>query len=471
MTFPNLSTEPATYDGEWQLGDTWVTGSIDLRSARHPELQLYGEPKGLDQEVRQLPERVEIGSPHGRLRRGDDVRLGSTFSQVWFPGRTIAAASWALVGMRLHALDDQCFHRISLQITGLDTLLGVMPILRQQFPEDPFTSDDPTFSVTLNPAAQREWAEGNVTIQAGYQLSFNLSDGYHHQIRFAPNLTLTATEPLSVDNWITDWVEPLRDLATILLRGPQTLSWCRFDHRTGSGVPPDGDTISGQLFAAGITQQPYEARRPPWPHEAPTPLLTFATSDLSPLTLVQRWRELDVPDNVFVRLYRLVISQPELPQRARVLFLVQALESLHTRENEEAQQQAEDAHRRTREQVLEHLKAAEIVKADLDFIKEFLSKQPFTSLDSRLRDLIEVLPDDEKASLESLRESPLGRALADSNHTTPESWLRRLRNDLSHGNRHPTDDELAPWADAAEVLCRHQMMRLLQSTHEDRSPE
>jgi hypothetical protein len=56
----------------------------------------------------------------------------------------------------------------------------------------------------------------------------------------------------------------------------------------------------------------------------------FTASELpAPLPdVIERWRQLDSSDNPFPELYRLA-SAPDLPERARFLYLVQALEGLH----------------------------------------------------------------------------------------------------------------------------------------------
>lgn len=78
---------------------------------------------------------------------------------------------------------------------------------------------------------------------------------------------------------------------------------------------------SGVVFGSGIEQVPYEAEyREEWRRAEGIPLFTLATMPMSLPELLRRWLALNQADNPFI----------ELPARARFLYLIQALEALHS---------------------------------------------------------------------------------------------------------------------------------------------
>jgi len=116
-------------------------------------------------------------------------------------------------------------------------------------------------------------------------------------------------------------------------------------------------------------------------------------------------------------------------------------------------------HRRST--TLTTLADVELPDCTLRFIKDSWSKRRTDSLDRRLRDLIEQLPE----AVRTLVSEPPGGdvlvALTADGAQPIEALLRMLRNELSHGNRNYDDPDLLPWVQVAETMCRAHALRLL----------
>jgi hypothetical protein len=456
--FPSLTLKPDSYEAEWVLGGRTFAGNFDARAGRSPRAGIYGEPDGLRAPMRSFPQESEIGLLRGRIRSGQDVVIGDTHLSTWFPDRTIAVGGWALAGLGIAEVPELRLNEMRLQITGLVPLFGVSPIKSVTWPKTPFESDAPTYSATLDNDAHFVWDSGSLKLEASYDGNFTITDGFQHRLRFAPVLTLTAIAPMTPVEWIRRWLEPLWRVVTFLTNVKQELSWVTLGW-SFDGEPSEGKRVIGQLFGAGIMQEPYEAVRPD--HDEARPLVRLTSLPHSFIDIVSRWRDIDTDDHVFLRILRLVQFQPELPEHARLAFLIQALESLHTAEHAAEDEQAQANYAQRRNDVLEGLTSTRIARDDLQFIKENWSSRRIDSLDRRLRDLIATAPPQVQKALTDLLQTEIGKSMLADDKRTIDAQIRVLRNDLMHGNRHYDAHDLRPWASAVDKLCRVQALRLL----------
>ena len=365
--------------------------------------------------------------------------------------------------MGLGRVPDLAFNVARLQITGLDTFFGVAPIKSRSWPSGQENSGEATYSVTLNPESKQSWEAGGVRVVASYDRQSPINDVYQQRVRFAPVLTVEVDVLLSVDDWIECWIAPLIRFVSFATSVPQKLSWVSFTWQ-GSEPPPQGGRVSAQLFGSGISQLGYEASAPDWlTRRGNRPLLTLAGLH-SPLPLLlDRWRALDEDENVFFSLVRMVISQPELPHQARYLFLIQALESLHGVEHIEEDEAEQKAYQASRVSALDAISQTAFDSESMKFIKNNWSKRRPDSLARRLRDQLDWLPQGAAAAVDALAMTPIASNLTEGGALKLDAadLLQRLRNELSHGNSHWDEDMLAPWADALELACRLQVLRLL----------
>jgi hypothetical protein len=109
-------------------------------------------------------------------------------------------------------------------------------------------------------------------------------------------------------------------------------------------------------------------------------------------TLLRRWRELENGDNPFLGLYAFALLHEDLPDRARYLLLVQALEALHGFEHHRDEDRAQRRFARKREDLLDEVAALHASKPTLAALSNLLGKTRRPPLAGRLNELINALP-------------------------------------------------------------------------------
>jgi len=476
--FPSLPLSPGDYPTEWYIGGRTIPGQIHLEPMRPAIAELFG-----DLEERGPGQTSWVGSESkadrivGSLRSGQDVVLTDVDITTWFPRRNTAIARHAVVGLGIAEVEGDAYERVRLQITGGDLFFGAAPIRATYWPQDPAATADGRFSAERNPESEHEWTEhaSGVEISCSYDYSYSFANAYRHEMIFAPVVTMTSGVPLSVDEWIDGWVMPLLRVASLATRQPQRLAWI-----TVHSSDPDAGGVerrsgpSGIVFGTGISQAPYQASFPEEFREHETrPLFTLASLPVPLQDLIVRWRGLEDGRNPFVELYTQALMQSDLPQRARYLYLLQALEALHGHENQRQDARSQAGYAAKRESALADLAAVaevgelaehpvrERLLTATRFIKRNLMKRQPDSLDRRIDVLIKQLPEAVCDQLHTPEMATIESDLVEDGQTTLPNQFRVLRNWLSHGVRNYPPRELRPWVRAAEILCRAHALRLL----------
>ena len=394
---PKLPTQTGEYAVEWFLDDRVIPGELSLEASRPPQAGLFGDVVRKDwRQGGGFPEDHNFDRVVGRLRSGPDVVLTDAHLSIWFMERSLGTARHAVVGLEIADVPGDAFHRSRFQITNLDLLFGVAPIKSVTWPAAGRPRLDGQYAIETNPAAHHEWIndDAGLSIECTYDLQFPLSSGHHHFVAFAPTISIASDEPLTVDRWINEWVMPLLRLATLATRMPQRLSWLTVN--TAPRDTSDDERLrstTGTVFGSGIEQEPYEAEyRDEWREQGNRPLFTMASIPMSLPALVRNWRSLEHDENPFLELLGLTLRLSDLPLRARFLYLVQALEALHSSEHRTADDAKQEAFEARRAEILDALAAVELPPGALRFIKDGWSKRRADSLDRRLRELIDQLP-------------------------------------------------------------------------------
>lgn len=463
---PKLPTQPGEYAVEWFLDERVIPGKLSLEPNRTPAAELFGDvvPKDWSQDG-SFPEEHTFERVVGRLRSGQDVVLTDAQLSIWFIERSFGSARHAVVGSQVAKVPGGTFQRARFQLTDLDLLFGVAPIGTVTWPAAGRPRLTGSFAIEMNPAAHHEWVDDDygLSVECTYDIQLSASSGHQHYVAFAPTISIASDEPLTVDRWVNEWVTPLLGIARLATRRPQVLSWLTVNTaaRISSGDERRLST-TGTVFGNGIAQEPYEAEyRDEWRERENRPLFTLATIPMSLPTLVKTWRSLEEDENPFIELFGLTLRQTELQARARYLYLVQALEVLHSYEHSTEDDQAQTSFEQHRNEALEALAGVELPPGVLRFIKTGWNKRRVDSLDRRLRDLIDQLPEPIRVLVS---EAPLGdvlSAMTTDDRQPIEALLRILRNDLSHGNRNYDDRSLRPWVTLLETMCRAHALRLL----------
>lgn len=463
---PRCPVQPGDYAVEWFLADRVISGELSLESGRPPSVALFGDvvPRDWSQE-RGFPEEHSLDRVVGRLRSNLDVVLTDAHIWIAFPQQSLGSARHAVVGMDVADVARDAFHRSRFQVTNLDLLFGIAPIRSITWPAEGTPPLEGQFSIEMDPEAHHEWADDSagITVKCTYQFQFPLRSGHQHYVAFAPIVSIASEEPLNIDRWFNEWVMPFLRLAALATHQPQRLSWMTVN--TAPRTAQDDERMrstTGTVFGGGIEQAPYEAEyRDEWREPANRPLFTLATIPMSLPDLVRSWRALERDENPFIELFGLTLRQAELPARARYLYLVQALEALHSYEHGAEEDEAQATFKQRRSEVLNSLREVELSPRTLSFIKDNWSKRRADSLDRRLRNLIDQLPEPVRELLSTPPSGDVVVAMTTDGPQPIEALLRILRNDLSHGNRNYDDGSLRPWVQIGETMCRAHALRLL----------
>jgi hypothetical protein len=457
-TFPRLAIRPGEYPCEWVVGSKRLAGGLELRAGLPPVLAIYGDLEDhATTATRSLPERHEYARLVGRLRSNLDVVLTEAALTTWFPGQTIGLGRYAIVGLGVDRVPDDEYERIQLQITGSDLLFGVPPLSAVSWPANLRTSDEP-FSASFNKDSRWRWRDDGrgIVIDCGYETQVGAPQPYHFEVAFAPTIDFVADTPTTLDAWVSEWVQPLVEVTSLATGMRQRLSWLRLEADDDGGV-------SSVAFGGGIDQAPFRAEAPDMRDDRDRrPLFTLAQLPTDFPGLLRSWGTAEASENPFLELCRLAVSRDELPPRARFLYLVQALEALHSFENQANDARTQATFEARREDVLEELEATGLSASALRFIKRNWSKQKLDSLDRRLRALLRSLPRPVRDDLLRPEMEPIVRRLeASEGADTLEAQVRVLRNHLSHGSQNYSGSELRPWVRALEIVCRAHLLRLI----------
>jgi hypothetical protein len=467
-SFTRLAVGTGRYEAEWFINRRTIQGAIDLESARPPQLTFFGEAKPLVWKTKGqtrsagFPQRHDLPEVVGKLRTGHEVVVTDAVVSVWAPERSLGAGRFAVVGLGI-AKAARTYPRVRLQVTGSDLLFGIPPIESTQFPDPAKFRFGGTFGATLNRASVQRWedSQSKLVITCSYEVSFSLTNRFRHQLVFAPVVELKG-EAATLDEWMTRWIRPLLGLAALATKGPQRLSWLTVHAGSEEGKRAGP---SGVVFGSGIWQAPYEAeesekgRDPDW-----RPLLTLRDIPIGLPAVLVAWRDLERSKNPFLELYRSVLFQHDLLPRARFLYLIQALEGLHSYENRKADEDAQARFGVRRQKIIDDMNSAGVASKVVRFIRDNWSKRRSDSLDRRLRDLIEALPAEAQKRLEH-RGLPLSTELQADGERRLDQKLRRLRNELSHGTRRIEEEKLEPWVDLLETIAQFHLLRRLGIDH------
>jgi HEPN superfamily Apea-like protein len=472
--FPSLPLNPDTYPVEWRLDGKSIAGEVELLGNRPPTGSMYGEPEGLKAPSRGFPQDIDVGLFTGRLRMGQDIVFGDTQLSVWFPERSMVFGRWAIVGLGISSVREHRYSSMRLQITGFETLFGWAPIKHTTFPKD-HAAGPKDYGFAVVDDVESRWADGTVEIAAEYAQRTSFMNPNQFDATFPPVMMLKSEAPLSVDEWVSEWAVPILRITAFTSGREQKMSWVTLhidDPVESSSSKPDAARRrTAQLFGSGISQEPYAAQSPPFrTRDAPIPLFMLANLGRSFVDLVRAWRTLETATNPFLELYGRMMFNPDLPQRARFLYLIQALEALHWTEHQADDEAAQLEYETLRQEALDLLRNAGTDQGRVRRIERAWPKRRRGALHSRLRELFAWIGQGPMEELRRLTTTETARRLSPDETLSPEEIVARLRNELSHGGIKIDDVELRPWGDALDLVARTHLLRLLgfeqQQAHE-----
>lgn len=458
--FPKLEVAPGAHLIEIFHEGRKLHGQVVLEAERWPSLDLIDDVEEIDFTSRTFvggPKEYEFPRLVGQMASKQDVVLIDISLLNWWIGRSQGKCRYAIAGLGVADVPDDRYHRVRFQITEAELLFGIAPIKSVHWPAQDAPPDQP-YSAVINDASSQEWRDDGdgLTVNCSFDHQFTLSDPFRHELVFAPVIQFAADDPMTVDEWLELWVVPFLETASLATRKPQRLSWLTV--HTG----PNKLDTSGVVFAHGIDQAPSVAAfRDEWRDPNALPLFSFNALPTGLPEFLRGWRTLRASDNPFIELSQLALNQPDLPQRARFLYLIQALEALHGFEHRVTDEASQERFIEKRQEAIDEISTKDVSVQSLKFIKEKWGKRRPDSLSRRLREILAELPPDVRSQVETPEMSTIAAELAAESVTTLEGQMERLRNDLSHGNRNYPSRDLQPWVTSVELICRANLLRLL----------
>lgn len=499
----NLLVAPDEYLCTWLLPSheheiREYPGAIDLRASRPPIGSVHGDVPLVWAEHENgersagFPQRRHYSHLRARLANGFEADLVDVEVSYWSAEHGRISAASATIGAspgprgfgwpvgrdaasqpageteRSSQSIVPTYPRASVQVGALDALAGASPFASWQFPTgDGSRHLEGVWSITGNPESSQEWTDEHVRLRLEYDASVGVGDRYAFRFVVSPVVRLETQEPLTVREWVDQWVVPLRRIASIATGSSQELTYLAVE---APGIADRSDqpdaTVPGrywrrQVYGTGILQEPYQSNSRAVQQAATA--LHLAVDEVSLLDMIRWWQSLEAGHHPLIETYGAMLSATEEHPRSRFLLLVQAMEGLHGYETAQAYAERQERHSETRKIVLDAVTEAGCLTAkQRSFLKTNLARRPLRGLDQALRHLLESLPVDLTPQL--LNCDLVAEAGADANGSEQQrvAWaLSQVRNDLAHGNRGYDTYALHQAVGVLERIVRAHALRLL----------
>lgn len=410
-------------------GDARVPGSLTLEGGRMPTGHAYGAdvPTVVDLHGMSFPQVSTHRVIRCELAIGAVATLVDAQVRIWAPDRARISASYVLVGSRYPAGEEAAVCRLRTQVTGLEAITATAPLERTV--QIPRLADTTPVSVTMSasPSSFLHWEDASAELVSDYASRAALADLYGTKHVFSPHLTLDLDEPVAFDELSAHWIDSLHRLSSVATGERQ-----RITHVTVTGEDELGKDSQWEVFAAGVTQQPF-ASEEKVVRETRSALALARDGD-SLLALLREWDRLDTARHPIIHSFgREVSTLEDHTPRAQFLTLIQALEGTHRVENEVATLADEQKHQAKRAALLDAVAVTYLPPAERKFLSRNLSKSPTSGLDRALHWTRKVLPGDLAADAGQL--TIVKEKLDDQSATTWADAIRMIRNDYSHANR------------------------------------
>lgn len=414
-------------------------GTLAVRPGERPSGDLHGlelsEPGDL------YPRRETYPILTATLASGASAVVMQAEVEFFLPGRALLQGNLALI--TIGSYDDLRIpqaHEIEMQIECLDALSGLQPLI-------PGDDSRGSWSAQANPGASLTWSQNGMTATVDYTVTTAGYDPYSVRVEALPRITIKSAQPLDVVRWTEDWVRPLEQLCSIAAGRP-----CSVTYVILKEASTESSQLS-QLYAKGITQQPYTSD-----YRAIFGVslgLNLFEDNISLLSLAVGWQKARDESHPIVETYGSMHLTSEHP-RSRLLLLLQTVEGAYGFERRDAFAVRLKAHEADIESLLQKVRDCTNAK-DRSKIKSSL-KLLHPGLEEALTDLFASLPFDMRpwlaktALISKVREgTPLDVVAA----------LRTVRNDLAHGNRSYDGGDLRQLVTLLDRVVRARTLALL----------
>jgi hypothetical protein len=470
-----LAIPAGSYPCQWTYRGQVIPGELRLQESRAPSGDIFDAPGTFTS-----GDGVFRFGPHGDtqeilrawLRRGSEAVLLDARIQHMLPGTSIVQGQMAVVGWRMP--DNLLFEAVRFQVGGLTELAGACPLKSVTVPDT--LDNDAVLSATWNAeTATQTWVtDSGDSVELDFTATTTVDRGYSFALTSAPVVTVSG-KPRSAEDWMRQYARPLAEITTLATQRPQPVSWATLDYSVK--LPPgqlpdvgqprrDSYTMSAQLFAADITQQPYDAAPADNSH-----LISLGTGSMIRLgpdgaalpDLLAGWQNLQTSYGTFFD-YLTTALRANMSAKSRFLALVPALEGFHVARYGDGPMPRRD-YSKQRKAVLERIGALEGVdQDDVAFLKDWLSVYASYKLAYRLREIVNKELGDGLRERILARTDPVPEVLSKLVDRPEDVWalMGTARNRIAHGSDNkPSAEQLGSLTRLAHTVAVGAALQLL----------
>lgn len=349
--------------------------------------------------------------------------------------------------------EDFLFDAAEIQVSGLDSLMGVTPIGQKTHQSKKDEEGKFSWTSVTNPKSEIEWQDsvGN-TLSGWYSAKLNTFDFYNVSIRFAPLLRLTLSQGGSLFEIVKGWLEPVRGIASIATGRSQAITYFAL-----SPVEDESVAATAQVFGTALKQAPYESSNDQIRRDKS--VLRCVEDGVNLLDLVSEWRRLEAEGHPLIQTYAGMLHVKDSHPRSRFLLLIQSLEGMYGHDTAADFEERQIKHEERRGELLTAL-ADHLSSRQKRFLKKNLARDPARNLEDALSAAFD-LPEDFIQTRATLEESRLAKAVMADQECTALGALRIARNGLAHGTRGFPAEDLQQVNDILDRLVRAHALRLL----------
>lgn len=443
-------------------GTVELQGLLTLEDGKYPQGALYGElPLKSNGGAIAFPQQQDFSSIVGRLSSGGSVALMNGSLEYLFLNQGQATGAFSILSRSdLSAKIIRKYDSIDIQMDGLDAILGKAPISEVRFPKD--STVEPVWSAKTNKEANVSWDAEAFHMAISYSAAIRSFDAYEFRMVFGAVLKIRSDDPLTVEEWWTRWVQPLRSLVSLITRKTSDIHSLLATPEGGKlGAPKD------QVFGLGITQKSQNTSSDKV--RSVKPLVNVDDDDANLLALLVNWQSRVDDRHPLLETYGTMLTVTDQHPRSRVLLYLQALEGLFGFESADEREKDEAAYTAKRESVVQRVEGSSLERSDFKFIKKNLQRRPMSGLqnalirifDSLIVDLRPKLNDTELINKIRLSDSTLAKE-------SVEKILVKVRNDLSHGSASYEPWDLERLANILERIVRSESLRVIDAPESSR---
>jgi hypothetical protein len=352
-------------------------------------------------------------------------------------------AKTALIGQGIP--DEMLFDSVEFQVGGLTELSGVRPLKRVFVPRHLVfhteAKGDPQATVTWNSDGTRQrWstASGD-NLELHFRANMDWREYYSFSVIATPIVEVSGT-PRPAEDWMSQYVRPIAEIATLATLRPQAISWVT--------LWKEQETVPVQMFAVDIAQQPYTAA-PPEAAELISrrhaTLIRLGPDGTRLPDLLDGWATLRTTYSTFYD-YLTVALRDRMSTRSRFLALVPALEGLHVAKYGDGPMPRAEYQKRRRALVDRLTNADGVEQDDVKFIETWLGFYGSYQLADRLHKIVDEELGDKLRDHIKARVEPLPSILKGIVENATDAWaiMGTARNRIAHGaDGQPSSAQLA----------------------------